>query len=155
MFCRKTDIKVIETGKAIVNEEKYLMSDGGSVDFETIKTPFYDQEGKVAGLIGISRDITKRKQAEEELVKAKKAAESANTTKSKFLANMSHEIRTPLNGIMGYLQLLIQTDLNDLQKDYITEAISASDVLLYLINDILDFSKIESGKMVMEKLCLI
>lgn len=151
MFCRKTDIKVIETGKAIVNEEKYLMSDGGSVDFETIKTPFYDQKGKVAGLIGISRDITKRKQAEEELVKAKKAAESANITKSKFLANMSHEIRTPLNGIIGYLQLLIQTDLDDLQKDYITEAISASDVLLYLINDVLDFSKIESGKMVMEK----
>lgn len=85
-----------------------------------------------------------------ELVEARDAAEQAGKTRSEFLANMSHEIRTPMNGIVGYIQLLSETELTEEQGDFANEASKSADLLLYLINDILDFSKIESGKMTME-----
>jgi signal transduction histidine kinase/ActR/RegA family two-component response regulator len=78
--------------------------------------------------------------------------ENANGAKRQFLANMSHEIRTPMNAVMGFLELLSTSNLNSEQKMFISEAKSASDILLYLINDILDFSKIEAGKLNIEKI---
>ncbi len=97
-------------------------------------------------IYSIGRDITKRMESEEELKKAKIAAEEASIEKSRFLANMSHEIRTPINGIMGMTDLTLMTDLTDEQREYLNMVKTSSKHLLDIINDILDISKIESGK---------
>lgn len=86
-----------------------------------------------------------RKEAEDELIKAKKEAEESVKSKDQFLTNMSHEIRTPMNAILGFTQLILQTKLDDKQQDYANSVKVAAENLLSIINDILDFSKIESG----------
>ncbi len=116
-----------------------------------VKTPIILENGTFIGILGIGEDVTERKNYEDMMEQAKKKAEEASCAKSDFLSNISHEIRTPMNGIMGFLQLLESTDLNDEQKDYINEIKKSSSLLLSLLNNILDLAKAEAGKLVLEE----
>jgi signal transduction histidine kinase/ActR/RegA family two-component response regulator len=110
-----------------------------------------DEEGRPLRLADVVTDITERKEMEDDLRKAKVAAEAANRTKSEFLANMSHEIRTPMTSILGYTDLLMDHSLSAADcKTYLTTVRRNGEQLLQLINDILDLSKIEAGKMAMD-----
>ena len=135
-----------------LNEKRYYHKDRRIIWSSTAVSIIRGNNGKPQQIIAIVKDITKSKYAEEELIKAKNAAEAANRAQSQFLANMSHEIRTPMNGIIGMMDLTLMTELNDEQKGYLKIAKSSTHSLLRVLNDILDYSKIEAGKMELEEL---
>ena len=113
--------------------------------------PVFDDNGKIINFVAVKEDITELKNLQKKLEFAKKQAEIANKMKSEFLANMSHEIRTPMNAIIGFIDLLYDTELTDVQKEYINIIKSSSENLLRILNDILDLSKLEAGKMDFEE----
>jgi PAS domain S-box-containing protein len=124
--------------------------DGRCFLFETLVSLLRNEQGQPQGVLGVSRNITDHKKAEEDNRKAKEAAEEATQMKSDFLANMSHEIRTPMNAIIGLSHLVLKTELTTRQRDYITKVQTSGQHLLGVINDILDFSKVEAGKLDLE-----
>ncbi len=129
-------------------EDNYGLKGDDKVQYMTWQMrPWNDFDGKIGGMMIFTQDITSIIRQREELKLAKKFAEEANVAKSEFLANMSHEIRTPLNGVIGFTDLMLKTQLNDTQHQYVNIINQSGNALLSIINDILDFSKIEAGKL--------
>lgn len=114
----------------------------------TLKTPYFDSDKNLLGIIGISRDITEMEETRQRLILAKEKAEESDKLKTAFLANMSHEIRTPMNAIIGFSDLLSEDELTQEDKlDFISKIKSSGRALMALINDIIDIAKIEAGQL--------
>ena len=139
----------LETGLPLTSEifEPYL-----NKFLEIRAIPRTERNGQLTGLIHVVRDISERKKIEMELIQSKEKAEQSDKLKSAFLANMSHEIHTPLNAIVGFSELLSNTDLTiEEHTQYSTIVKSRTDDLLHIIDDILEISRIESGSVIVTK----
>ncbi len=159
--------------KGFVTDYPLTIKDNRLTDVLFNGSVYKDEYGQVIGAVLVARDITEQKRianelleakvfaelatliAEEAKIKAEKAtkrAEDAVRAKQQFLSNMSHEIRTPMNAIIGFTKVVLKTELNANQKEYLTAIKMSGDALIVLINDILDLAKVDAGKMTFEKI---
>ena len=170
---RQQDSEIIQSGQPLRNQLRHFKAFNGSNRWALVdRIPLRNKKHEtISGVMVFARNITDQKKAEDRLIRAKQeieivneqlkaAAERAkeladrehrsNQAKSEILASSSHELRTPMNSIIGFSDLLLQTELDDEQADYATTVHRSASGLLALINDILEFSKLEAGKMNIE-----
>ena len=128
------------------------------VYFNFVYQPYYESDETISGVVVIANEVTSHIVTKNELIEAKnnaeiktQIAEDAMKAKQQFLSNMSHEIRTPMNAIVGFTNVVLKTELNEKQKEYIDAIRVSGDALIELINDILDLAKVDSGKMVFKQ----
>ncbi len=150
---RQNDDRVLNEGQVLRVEERLFLRGAWRL-FDALKFPLRDAEGRILAMGGIATDITERRHAESEnsrLQVSERAAQEASALKSQFLATVSHEIRTPLAGIIGLVDLLLDSQqVGHDSTNHVTSIGQAAHSLLRIVNDILDFSKLESGKMQFE-----
>ena len=163
-FVEKIDQRVMDSGGVVHSEATLTAANGETRTFMVTKFPVYDADGQVTGIGGINTDVTELRDREEQLriamneaeraarrfEEAAVKAEAADLAKSEFLASMSHEIRTPLNGVLGMTSLLLDTALDDDQRDKLITIRESGSALLSILNDILDLSKVESNRLELE-----
>jgi two-component system sensor histidine kinase/response regulator len=163
---RDSELHIVRTGEPVIDRVvRHVWPDGQVTWSLNVALPIRNERGEIVGVWGTNKDVTQSKLTEEALANrtqelqnvnaqlglATEAALAASQAKSAFLANMSHEIRTPMNGVIGMTELLLETPLNVLQRDYAQTIRSSARALLHVINDILDFSKVEAGKLELEE----
>lgn len=148
---RRALFKLVRTRSLRNFEATLRRKDGTERQFMFNMLLLKDEDGRYSVIAALARDITELKKQSAELVKAKDEAERSLKVKERFLANMSHEIRTPMNGVIGMVDLLNDTILDDEQRDYVRTIRRSSETLLTILNDILDLSKIEAGKMALHE----
>jgi len=137
---RQNDIRIMSTGIAEITEEPAKM-DGKDVIVLSQKAPIRDTKGYIYGILGISIDITDRKKMEEDLCKAKEAAETSNQAKSEFLRNMEHQLRTPFCGVYSMVEFLASGETDLKKKELLEITYKSAKEFLELLNDIIDFSR--------------
>jgi PAS domain S-box-containing protein len=146
---KEEDRAILETGAPLVNKILYFEDEGvEGFWMEKNKIPIRDERGVITMIMGIFKDVSELMKIENELKEARDRAEESDRLKTSFLANMSHEIRTPMNGIIGFANLLRNSELSQDEKDlYLKHIDHSSKQLLNIIDDIVDISKIESGQL--------
>ena len=151
--CQRTLRRIrsaVRNGRGISADIVVYSKSGRKYHVQIEIQPIRNEQGTVENFIAIESDITARVETENALRRAKTEADLASRAKSEFLASMSHEIRTPMNGVIGMTSLLLDSSLNDDQRDSVNTIRSSGEALLAIITDLLDFSKIESGKLELE-----
>jgi PAS domain S-box-containing protein len=138
-------------GRPFRSEYRVARSDGASVWAASAIDLEMGPDGRPARVIGTLQNITARKVAEQELIRARDQAEAASRAKSEFLATISHEIRTPLNGVLGMAQAMAADDLSSPQHERLKVLHRSGEALLALLNDVLDLAKIEAGRLELEE----
>ena len=140
-------VAAMSRGGEFREELRWQRPDGTTLWVMAIGAPEFDDDGELCGYAGINIDIQPIKDMEKDLQHARERAEREAASKSTFLANMSHEIRTPMNGVIGFTELLMESDLDEDQRSHLQMIADSGRAMMQLLNDILDHSKIESGQL--------